>query len=116
MSAHSELRLLPWPGPEGKPCFLSADSENGCLSRLADSTEVIQLAVSAELVAHASEVLAAGDAEAEELRLLVTDLTGALRDVLRVAESRGHRLPIREGSGARDDGEEGPHLPAAAFC
>ncbi|WP_434744391.1 hypothetical protein [Streptomyces sp. A-14] len=110
MSAHSEMRLLPWSGPEGKPCFLGSDSENGHLSRLADDTEAIQLAVGAELLAHASEVQAAGDAEAEELRLLVTDLTGALWDVLRVAESRGHRLPTRDGGG------EGPRLPAAAFC
>jgi hypothetical protein len=116
MTSHDELRLLPWVGPEGKPCFLSSDSENGRLSRLADNAEAIQLAVSAELLAHASEVLAAGDTDAEELRLLLTDLTGALRDVLRMAESRGHRLPMRDDAGARDDGEEGPRLPAAAFC
>lgn len=117
MTTNNELRLLPWSGPDGKPCFLSPDDEgSGYLSRLADNTEAVQLGMSAELVAHASEVLAAGDADAEELRLLATDLAGALRDTLRVAESRGNRLPIRDSAAARDDGEGGPRLPAAAFC
>lgn len=49
MTPHNELRLLPWPGPEGKPCFLSTDDNSGHLSRLADSAEAVQLGVAAEL-------------------------------------------------------------------
>ncbi|MFJ7259628.1 hypothetical protein ACIQV2_05575 [Streptomyces globosus] len=102
MTPSNELRLLPWSGPDDKPCYLSADSTNGYLSRLADNTEEIQLGLGAELVAHALEVLADVDPDPEELRLLATDLTGALRDAVRVATSRGHRLqrsahPAREG-------------------
>ncbi|NXY95685.1 hypothetical protein HYE82_15060 [Streptomyces sp. BR123] len=93
MTPSSELRLLPWAGPDDKPCYLSADNTNGYLSRLADNTEEIQLGLGAELLAHALEVLAETDPDPEELRLLATDLTGALRDVVRVATSRGHRLP-----------------------
>jgi hypothetical protein len=29
-------RLLPWTTPEGKPCYLSTDSDDSLLSRLAD--------------------------------------------------------------------------------
>lgn len=115
MTPHNELRLLPWSGPDGKPCFLSADDNGGLLSRLADNTEAVQLGLSAELLEHAGEVLADGGTRAEELRLLATALTRALRDTLRVAESRGHRLPT-PNSTTPQDGEDGPYLPAAAFC
>ncbi|MFB7528587.1 hypothetical protein ACFC0C_10110 [Streptomyces sp. NPDC056178] len=114
MTAHNELRLLPWSGPEGKPCFLSTDDNSGRLSRLADNTEAVQLDMAAELLEHTFEVLSNDEAEPEELRLLATDLSEALRDVLRVATSRGHRLPI-PNLDAREGGDEGPRLPTAAF-
>ncbi|WP_284579352.1 hypothetical protein [Streptomyces sp. 2P-4] len=102
MTPSNELRLLPWSGPDDKPCYLSADNTISYLSRLADNTEEIQLGLGAELLAHALEVLADADSDPEELRLLATDLTGALRDAVRIATSRGHRLqhstyPAREG-------------------
>ncbi|MFH7595072.1 hypothetical protein WDV06_08170 [Streptomyces racemochromogenes] len=93
MTEHTQLRLLPWSGPEGKPCFLSTDDANSHLSRLADNTEEIQLGLGAELLDHAHEVLAAPEADPEELHLLATDLTSALHAAIRVANSRGHRLP-----------------------
>ncbi|WP_406381476.1 hypothetical protein [Streptomyces sp. NBC_01618] len=114
MTAHNELRLLPWSGPEGKRCFLSADDSSGHLSRLADDTEAVQLGVAAELLEHASELLGDEETEPEELRLLAADLTASLRDVHRVATSRGHRLPAL-ALPARDSDDEGPRLPAAAF-
>jgi hypothetical protein len=114
MTSHDELRLLPWVGPEGKPCFLSADDHGGFLSRLADNTEAVQLGLGAELVQRAGEVLADRKAPSEELRVLVANLAGALRDALRVAESRGRRLPTQTAP-AHEDGEGGPRLPAAAF-
>lgn len=92
MTPLNELRLLPWSGPDGKPCFLSADDTTGYLSRLADNTEAVQLGLGTELLAHAIEVLADKEADPDELRFLATDLTGALRDAVRVATSRGHRL------------------------
>lgn len=95
MTENNELRLLPWSGPEDKPCYLSADTLTGYLSRLADNTEEIQLGLGSELLAHALEVLADVESDPEELRLLATDLTTALRDAVRVATSRGHRLPRR---------------------
>ncbi|MEU3479176.1 hypothetical protein AB0E66_13395 [Streptomyces sp. NPDC033753] len=113
MTPHNELRLLPWSGPDGKPCFLSADDTGGPLSRLADTTEAAQLDVGRELLEHAREVIADEELGREELRLLSTDLAGALHDALRVADSRGHRLPDPAPATRTGDGE-GPRLPAAA--
>ncbi|GHG15583.1 hypothetical protein ACFFSH_38530 [Streptomyces filamentosus] len=114
MTSHNELRLLPWSGPDGKPCFLSTDGTGGPLSRLADHTEAAQLDLAAELLEHAQEVLADESLAPEELRLVASDLTGALRDALRVAASRGHRLPMLSISD-HGDSSEIPHRPAGAF-
>ncbi|MFB6525624.1 hypothetical protein [Streptomyces sp. NPDC056399] len=114
MTPHNELRLLPWPGPDGKPCFLSTDDTTSHLSRLADNTEAIQLGLAEELLDHASNVLGDGEGAPEELKALATDLTEALRDTLRIAESRGHRL-LAPGPGTHVDDIDGPTLPAAAF-
>ncbi|MEU6000518.1 hypothetical protein ABZ837_22170 [Streptomyces sp. NPDC047197] len=96
MTTGNEMRLLPWAGPEGKPCYLSTDDRDGHMSRLADNLEAVQLGMAAELLEQAMEVLGDEDAELEALRLLVTDLTGALRQTLRVATSRGHLLAVSE--------------------
>ncbi|MEU3320458.1 hypothetical protein [Streptomyces sp. NPDC006785] len=112
MTPHNELRLLPWSGPDGKPCFLL--STDGPLSRLAGLTEAAQLDIAADLLEHAHEVLADESSAPEELRLVPSDLTGALGDALRVAASRGHRLPT-PGTSDHGDSNEVPHLPAGAF-
>jgi hypothetical protein len=89
MTAPNELRLLPWTGPEGKPCYLSTDDRGGYMSRLADNIEAVQLGTATELLDQASETLDDEDAGPEDVRRLAQELTGALRDVLRVATSRG---------------------------
>ncbi|GAA2764122.1 hypothetical protein GCM10010103_31630 [Streptomyces paradoxus] len=83
------LRLLPWTGPEAKPCFLITDDAGGPLSRLADITEATKLDMGARLLTHAEDLLP--DATEAQLRFLAERLTEALRDVLRVAESREQR-------------------------
>ncbi|WP_073947212.1 hypothetical protein [Streptomyces kebangsaanensis] len=95
MTTSHELRLLPWTGPDGKPCFLSTDDSDGYLSRLADNIESAQLGMATELLDQALDMLADTDTEPDDLRLLAKDLTGALRDTLRVATSRDHRLSSR---------------------
>jgi hypothetical protein len=92
MTAPNELRLLPWTGPEGKPCYLSTDDRGGYISRLADNIEAAQLGTAVELLDQASETLDGEDAGPEDVRRLAQELTGALRDVLRVATSRGRLL------------------------
>ncbi|MEV5429274.1 hypothetical protein [Streptomyces sp. NPDC052701] len=89
MTAPNELRLLPWAGPEGKPCYLSTDDRGGYMSRLADNIEAAQLGTAAELLDQASEILDEQDAGPEDVRRLAQELSRALRDVLRVATSRG---------------------------
>ncbi|MGA5032131.1 hypothetical protein ACWDTQ_32825 [Streptomyces cellulosae] len=94
MTTSNELRLLPWTGPDGKPCFLSTDDSRGYMSRLADNIESVQLGTATALLEQAIEMIAA-DATPDDMRLLAKNLTGALRDTLRVATSRGHRLDSR---------------------
>lgn len=87
-------RLLPWTGPEGKPCHLLTDDSGGYISRLADNIESVQLGMGSELLGHAQELIENPKAGSVELRYLSARLTESLRDALRVAESRGVRLPV----------------------
>ncbi|MFD8235202.1 hypothetical protein ACFV20_25400 [Streptomyces sp. NPDC059696] len=80
------LRLLPWSGPEAKACFLITDDGGGRVSRLADIAEATKLDMGAQLLAHADDLLP--DATEAQLRFLAERLTEALRDILRIAESR----------------------------
>jgi hypothetical protein len=96
MTASDELRLLPWSGPEGKPCYLSTDGRGGYMSRLADNIEAVQLGAAVELLDEASETLDDEDADLEDVRRLAQELTRTLRDVLRVAVSRGSLLAVSE--------------------
>ncbi|MCX5532202.1 hypothetical protein OG785_16690 [Streptomyces sp. NBC_00006] len=96
MTSLNELRLLPWSGPDGKPCYLNTDDGDSHLSRLADNTEAVQLGMAAELLEHALDVLSEKELAADTLRVLATDLARALRTTLRVSVSRGHRLSLPE--------------------
>lgn len=93
MTSHDELRLLPWSGPDGKPCFLSTDDDSSRLSRLADTLESAYLDQAAEALDHAVELLNFPEPDPVGLRAATAALTEALEQVLRVTESRGRRLP-----------------------
>ncbi|MGW0571596.1 hypothetical protein [Streptomyces tauricus] len=86
------MRLLPWAGEEGKPCYLVGDG-TGRLSRTADRVESVQLGMAAEILTHAADLLADRRATADQLRYLAARLAEALTDVHRIAESRGARIP-----------------------
>jgi hypothetical protein len=112
----SSLRLLPWATPEGKPCFLSPDSDGGVLSRLADEMETAQTNTAAEVLEAANALLRDPNADSRELRFALVRVNEVLADVLRVAQSRGARLPVPDCEEPTDDGEgDGPRLPAEAF-
>ncbi|MFD4694171.1 hypothetical protein [Streptomyces sp. NPDC058463] len=96
MTAPNELRLLPWSSPDGKSCYLSTDDRGGYMSRLADNIEAVQLGSAAELLEQASETLDDQDATLEDMQRLAKELTEDLRNVLRVATSRGHLLAVSE--------------------
>jgi hypothetical protein len=95
-------RLLPWSGQEGKPCYLLGDG-TGRVTRLADQIEGVQLGMAGDLLGHAAELLAERDTTSAELHFLASRLTESLRDVKRVAESRGARLVRTEADSAWDD-------------
>ncbi|MEU2788369.1 hypothetical protein [Streptomyces sp. NPDC007100] len=98
MSRHP--RLLPWPGPAGQCSYLLTDHSDSHLSRLADEMEEVQLAMGAELLDRAAVMLEDRKAGGPEFHFLSTRLCEALRDALRVAESRGGRLAASEGEDA----------------
>ncbi|MEW1719396.1 hypothetical protein [Streptomyces sp. NPDC093109] len=111
------MRLLPWSSPEGKPCYLSSVDGTGYVSRLADEVESAQLAMSVELLDHADDMLADRKVTSPQLRFLATCMAESLRDVHRVAESRGARLPAPayeedeevDGEGQEGGGQAGRH-------
>ncbi|MER6712980.1 MULTISPECIES: hypothetical protein [unclassified Streptomyces] len=100
------LRLLPWETDTGKPCFLSTDSSQGALSRLADEIEEDQLRDGGDVLKGARAVLHDGKAGEYALRNALRAATQCLGNVLRVADSRGARL-------SQPDGEQ-TQFPAGA--
>ncbi|MGA6159247.1 hypothetical protein ACPEIC_38565 [Stenotrophomonas sp. NPDC087984] len=105
----AQPRLLPWNGANGQPCHLVPGEEGtGHVSKLADEMEAFHLHMATELVGHALDLLGNPKAEVEELRFLSNRMIEALRDVLRIAESRGLRLDLPEGDegNSPDQGSE----------
>ncbi|MFD5947269.1 hypothetical protein ACFWAZ_33830 [Streptomyces collinus] len=84
-------RLLPWAGTDGRPCYLVGDG-TGYVSRLADEIEDVQIDMADRLLGHAAELFAERRVTGAELHYLARRLSESLRDVIRVAESRGARL------------------------
>jgi hypothetical protein len=85
--------LLPWTSDSGKPCYLGTDGESGKLSRLADEMEVAQLSMADDVLGEARKVLGDPLSPHAEVRYAGIRLAECLADVLRIAESRGMRLP-----------------------
>ncbi|MEU1483661.1 hypothetical protein [Streptomyces sp. NPDC005752] len=83
-------RLLPWSGPEGKPCYVLGDGA-GYVSRFADNVESVQLGMAVELLDHVADMLDDRQVTSAQLRFVVARLAESLRDVHRIAESRGER-------------------------
>ncbi|MDX2679635.1 hypothetical protein PV333_25370 [Streptomyces sp. NY05-11A] len=105
------LRLLPWASPEGEPCYLVGDGI-GRLSRLADTVESVQIGMACELLDYAADMLADRKATSAQLHFLAARMAEALRDVHRIAESRGARLlaPEYHDLGVRDE-TDGDDIP-----
>ncbi|MDX3455710.1 hypothetical protein PV396_27860 [Streptomyces sp. ME02-8801-2C] len=103
--ASSPLRLLPWPSLDGKPCYLVADDNGGgYLSRLADGLEATQLATAVDVLGLARPLLDDPASPYTEVRYAGLRLAECLTDALRVAESRGMRLPVPD----TEDGGQNP--------
>ncbi|MGP3971876.1 hypothetical protein [Streptomyces sp. 6N223] len=87
-------RLLPWETPEGKPCYLSTDDNADLLWRVADEAEEKQLRLADDCLDHAHRVLANPTAGPLTLRVALQRTSTCLSDTLRIADSRGARLPL----------------------
>ncbi|OIJ98655.1 hypothetical protein BIV25_11435 [Streptomyces sp. MUSC 14] len=94
MNGGTTVRLLPWAGSEGKPCYLVTDG-TGPLSKVADTVESVQLGMAAELLSHATDLMADQRTTSAQLRFLLARMREALTDVHRIAASRGARLAER---------------------
>ncbi|MEU0808315.1 hypothetical protein [Streptomyces sp. NPDC005970] len=70
---------------------------------MADEIEAVQLGMGNQLLGHAGELPADRKAGAGELRYPAHRLCEALRDALRVADSRGRRLPAPADMDESDD-------------
>ncbi|MGW5432138.1 hypothetical protein ACWET9_33830 [Streptomyces sp. NPDC004059] len=91
-SAH--IRLLPFPGPEGKRAHLITDGSPTPLSLLADNIESQQIETATVIVELARPMVTEeAKLTADELRWIARRLIESLTDVLTIAESRGQRIP-----------------------
>ncbi|MFC9604739.1 hypothetical protein ACFTTN_14920 [Streptomyces niveus] len=88
----TQARLLPWPGEDGQRSYLVTEDGHSYLSTLANEMEEVQLRTGGTLLDHAAAMLREDRVSTRELRFLSAQLSEALRDALRVAESRGSRL------------------------
>ncbi|MFD3487584.1 hypothetical protein [Streptomyces sp. NPDC058665] len=99
----TQPRLLPWPGEDGQRSYLVTDDGQSYLSSLANEMEEVQLRTGETLLDHAAAMLRDNAVSTRELRFLSTRLSEALHDALRVAESRGSRLPSTDEDDEPED-------------
>ncbi|MFD0169472.1 hypothetical protein ACFVJH_35885 [Streptomyces decoyicus] len=66
---HGPLRLLPWSGSDGKPCYLVGEG-GGYVSRVADEIEGVQLGMADDILGHAEDMLGGRQVTSRELRFL----------------------------------------------
>ncbi|WP_343997745.1 hypothetical protein [Streptomyces thermocarboxydovorans] len=97
MTTRSRLPFETHPSRSERQQPLSTDGQ-GYLANLADNIEAIQLGMGEDLLEYARDAVApdAKVLSATEYRWLARRLTEALSDALRVADSRGQRLPDPE--------------------
>ncbi|AJC56526.1 hypothetical protein [Streptomyces sp. 769] len=99
--------MLPWTGSADQPCYLLTDQTgDGPVSRYADRVEALQLEMSIGLLDHAEPLIDDPSADVGQLRFLSAQLRTALRDTVRVAESRGERLAAYQRSQEPDESDE----------
>ncbi|WP_405804809.1 hypothetical protein [Streptomyces sp. NBC_01187] len=102
-SAAPELRLLPWVTDAGNPCYLSGEADS-VLAVYADELEDAQLADGARALRRIVELLDNVAAADDETAQTVKEAAAALSNVLRVADSRGARLPDAEEDAGHSPG------------
>lgn len=98
--------------------LLVPDSAGGYPSRLADDMEATQLAMGADVLGHARKVLHDPMSPHTEVRYAGVRLAECLSDALRVAESRGMRLPTSDAeiAGCIEEGGDELRTTAGSHC
>jgi len=107
-------RLLPWPSLDGKPSYLVTENGGGYVSRLADDLEAAQLATGTDVLGLARTVLDDPTSPYTEVRYAGLRLAECLADALRVAESRGMRLPAPDAEDGGQATQETKRHPTSA--
>ncbi|OEV30299.1 hypothetical protein AN219_11750 [Streptomyces nanshensis] len=95
----TRLRLLPWPSPNGGPSYTPDDLPAGVIARMADEMEDCQERSARFVLKLSREMLELSEEREltmDEAKYVINRLCESLGDVLRVAESRGDRLPALE--------------------
>ncbi|WP_432107779.1 hypothetical protein [Streptomyces sp. AA1529] len=112
-----ELRLLPWTTDSGKPCYLNGNADS-TMAMYADAVEENRLEHGHDALKRAVQVIDTAEGEDTEQTKALKVAAVALSNCLRVADSRGARLPGYEHAeiscGARlhdDDDGNGPLSP-----
>ncbi|MFD7923342.1 hypothetical protein ACFV3R_29525 [Streptomyces sp. NPDC059740] len=90
---------------------MSTSDEGGFLSRLADDFEAVQLAMGEKVLKRARKVLEDLMTPNAEVRYTALRLSECLTDALRIAESRGLRLPAPDTT---EDDDKDRATPAEA--
>jgi hypothetical protein len=89
------VRRLPWTGEGGKPVYLSTDGDSATvMTRLADNLESVHLGMASDLLEYVDKALTDQNLSVAELRSLIGSLCQSVRDLARVAQCRGERLPM----------------------
>ncbi|WP_199742361.1 hypothetical protein [Streptomyces triticirhizae] len=84
-------RLLPWSDDQGRPCYLAGNG-GGRVTEYANALEREQMLYAEAVLGLSADTIDDTDATREDLLDLSTCLTAALRDVHRIARSRGEQL------------------------
>ncbi|WP_187337665.1 MULTISPECIES: hypothetical protein [unclassified Streptomyces] len=95
------------------------DGRHSVMAKVADNLERMQLGHAAALVERADDMIADHKADKRELRFLANQLRTSLREVTRIADSRGARLATEDASDDEEPGEgeaceEGPDCGVCA--
>ena len=106
------MRLLPWTGVDGRPCYLSTDDPDSLLSRLADDIEAAQLASAEQVLAGARAVLGDTGAGERALRFALVRAVESLGEVLRVAASLDERVARPRCPGPESSGPSSVTSPS----
>lgn len=94
MTDTTQLRQLPWNGPEGQTAYVPQG--DGIVNRLADVMEAELIETARADVARALAMAADPKVSEGEMRMALRYLASSLQDAAKVADLRAARLPYED--------------------